>query len=300
MSLKDILNKKNKRIYDIPEAFQKSLEGQQSEQLTKVNALLQRLQFDGDNLRMSNANLQIISDLTYELKSIVLTDEYIKDVTKFANEFTKQAAVNKELISMSIEGAIIPQVADAYISNAKKNAIESLIGAPIDANFIKPIQSLLETAVTSGSSTKETLESIRLFVAGSPDKDSKLLKYAKQITNDSFAIADRTYTNIVATALDIEWYYYSGGDFATTRCFCEERVGNYYHYLEIESWGKGKNLGKCNIGGGKWAGMIPTTDKSTIFTFAGGYNCQHSIMPVSDLVVPKSDKKRAKELGFID
>lgn len=300
MTLKELLNKKNKRIYQVPSAFQKQLELGQQEQLDKVNSLISLLEFDGDNLKTSKKNLKIISELTGELRNAVLTSDYLKAVAKFGNEFIEQASVNKKLISLSIDAAIIPEVAKSYINSAKKNAIESLVGAPIDATFIKPIQALLENAVTSGSNTKETLANIRLFVEGDSKTDSKLLKYAKQITNDSFAIADRSYTNIVATALDIEWYYYSGGEFDTTRCFCAERVGNYYHYKEIEAWGKGKNLGDCNTGGGKWAGQIPTTDQFTIFTFAGGYNCQHSLMPVSIIVVPESDIKRAKKLGFID
>ena len=41
-----------------------------------------------------------------------------------------------------------------------------------------------------------------------------------------------------------------------------------------------------------WQGKMYGTNESTIFVTAGGYNCQHSIMPVSVFAVPKADIER--------
>lgn len=186
-----------------------------------------------------------------------------------------------------------------YIDSAKKNVVDALVD---ENNFIKPIQDILTAAVVNGSNISDTIDSISEFVEGDPSSDSegKILKYVKQITNDSFAVADRSYTSLVSDELGNEWYYYAGSEVAHTRCFCKERVGKYFHYKEIESWGDGENLGKCNIGDGTWAGEFLGTNKSTIFSYLGGYNCMHSLIPVSDVVVPESDLTRARDLGYID
>jgi hypothetical protein len=44
--------------------------------------------------------------------------------------------------------------------------------------------------------------------------------------------------------------------------------------------------------------MNRATDSSTIFAYAGGYNCQHSILPVSEAAVPTDTLKEAIAKGF--
>jgi len=300
MTFNQLLDKKNKRLKDVPKSLQKVLEAQQPGILNDINSLLSSLELSGDSIKINAKNLKLISQIADDLRGVVLNDEYLSAVKEFAKEFNSQALLNDQLIETTFKDVQIPDLSKVYVETAKKGAIESLVGAPIDTEFIKPIQGILENAVTSGATYSETLTSIRNFVEGEGDKEAKLLRYAKQITNDAFAISDRSYTNIVSEALGAEWYYYSGGEFSTTRCFCDERLGKFFHYKEIESWGRGENLGKCDIGGGKWAGEIDGTNEQTIFNFAGGYNCQHSFMIVSEAVVPEEDIQRAISMGFIE
>jgi hypothetical protein len=44
--------------------------------------------------------------------------------------------------------------------------------------------------------------------------------------------------------------------------------------------------------------MNRATDESTIFAYRGGYNCQHSILPVSEAAVPTATLKEAIAKGF--
>jgi hypothetical protein len=44
--------------------------------------------------------------------------------------------------------------------------------------------------------------------------------------------------------------------------------------------------------------MNRATDSTTIFAYRGGYNCQHSILPVSEAAVPKEVLKEAIAKGF--
>jgi len=306
-SFEDLLKDKTKRLADIPANLLTIAEKQQKRVLTDIISLLGELTIKNGAYEITKENIKTIAKISDELKSVFLTPEYLKGVKSFANEFEKQAVLNQSIIKAGFGSTESPIAADAYITLAKRSVIEALIGSPIDKEFIKPIQSILETAVINGSSTNDLITNITNFVEGNKDVDAKILRYVKQISNDSFAIADRSYTSIVADALDNDWFYYSGSEVESTRCFCKSRpgdsqtrYGNFYHYLEIESWGRGENLGKCDLGDGTWAGMIAGTNESTIYSNLGGWKCGHYLMPVSDSIVPESDFKRARDLGFID
>lgn len=299
-SFEDLIKEKSKRLESVPLKFQTAFEKQQRAILDEIIALTNELDIKNGEILINKANLQIISRIDTRLKEVFLNDEYLKSVKQFASEFDKQALINNKLITKGFGEIVYVAVSDAYVALAKKSAVTALIGAPIDTEFIKPIQGLLENAVVNGASLKETLASVRDFVEGDAKNKSKLATYAKQVTNDAFAISDRSYTSIVSEYLDAEWFYYAGGEVDATRCFCLNRVGNYYHYLEIESWGNGENLGECNIGGGEWAGQIAGTNSKTIYSYLGGWNCLHSLMPVSVSIVPESSIDEARSKGYID
>lgn len=298
-SFEELIKEKSKRLESIPLALQTSVEKQQKAILDEIIILLNELEVKNGEILINKENLKIISLIDTDLKKVFLNDEYVRSVKEFAGEFESQAVLNGKLIKKGFGETLTNVASQSYVTIAKKGAIEALIGSPIDTEFIKPIQGLLENAVVNGASIKDTIQDIRDFVKGTNEKDSKILRYVKQISNDSFAISDRSYTSIVSDYLDAEWFYYAGGEIKTTRCFCAERVGNYFHYLEIESWGNGENLGDCNIGNGQWAGEIQGTNSKTIYSYLGGYNCMHSLMPVSEAIVPESDIERAKSLGYI-
>lgn len=299
-SFEALIKEKSDRLEQIPLKLQTVVEKQQNKVLNDILSKLYKLETKDGEYLISSKNIRLISEISDELKSVFLNKDYLESTKEFASEFEKQAVFNQKLIEKGFGETISPVASEIYIQTAKKNAIESLIGSPIDKEFIKPIQSILETAVVNGASINDTMDSIATFVKGSDGNDSKILKYAKQISNDSFAISDASYTSIISDYLDAEWFYYSGSEVDKTRCFCHERVGNYYHYKEIESWGNGENLGKCDLGGGEWAGEIPGTNAQTIYSYRGGYNCMHFFVPVSEFMIPDSDLERARNLGYID
>jgi hypothetical protein len=44
--------------------------------------------------------------------------------------------------------------------------------------------------------------------------------------------------------------------------------------------------------------MARGTNESTIFTYVGGYNCQHSLAPVSVFIVPIEQVRSSIEMGY--
>jgi hypothetical protein len=140
---------------------------------------------------------------------------------------------------------------------------------------------------------------LRYLIEGNEEVDGRLMSHVKRVAYDSFAVSDRSYTNTIATDLGLEFYRWSGGKIEDTRCFCLERAGKYFHREEIKAWGRGENIGKCKSNG-LWEGANSNTDEATIFFYAGGYNCKHSIAPVSKKSVPADVMQRARAEGYID
>ena len=299
-SFEDLIKLKSNRLEEIPLELQTYTQKQQKKVLNDILAQLDKLDKVNGQIKINNKNLRAIADISDELKSIFLNDDYLKAVKEFAKEFDIQAGVNNKLFEKGFGSIDFPNASKTYLDIAKRNSIDALAGAPYETITVKPIQSMLENAVVNGANISDTINSIQQFIEGTDETVGQIDKYIKQITNDSFAIADRSYTSIVADELENDWFYFSGTVVAKTRCFCEQRVGNYYHYKEIESWARGENLGSCNIGDGEWAGEIIGTNESTIYSYLGGYNCLHSLIPVSEFVISESDIERAKSLGFID
>lgn len=299
MTFDKLIQEKINRLESVPLEFQTAVEKQQTKILKRVLELIQELTVKDGYYEITAQNLNTISNISDELKKALLTPEYLKAVKTFASEISVQALLTDKIIEkagFTVESSV---AATTYINIAQKSAIESLIGAPIDKEFIRPIQSILENAIINGAKYTDTIDTVTEFIKGTQEQPSKLMRYSKQVTYDTFAMADRSYASIVSDTLNNDWFYYSGTIIGHTRCFCKHRVFNYYHYKEIESWGNGDNLGVCDLGNGTWSGEIAGTNSQTIYTYLGGWQCQHFLIPVSEFVVPESDIERTKNLGYI-
>lgn len=102
-------------------------------------------------------------------------------------------------------------------------------------------------------------------------------QYARRV-NEIFAIHG---TN------DLIWVAYQGANDELTREFCEYHLAGtesaIYHIDEVRQWA---NEPPFN---GVWDGMIPNTDQNSIFVNAGGFNCRHSFVYMTQRQVQKED-----------
>lgn len=281
MAIKEIISKISERLETVPDNLNSSVIKTQRQIVNEIIDLLSQLERKGDLIVMNKKNLLLIETIADKMKSVVLGSDYVKAVRDFVGEFDTQAAVTDKYFKAAFKEYSGSDVAKEILKVSKKNAVELLLGTPMDANFLMPVKGIIEDAVSSGASWSGTVKSIREFVEGNDQVDGKLLRYSKQISSDAFATSDRAYTNAISDELEIEWYFYTGGLLKDSREFCEEHNNKYYHYKEVEAWASKD-----------WAGKMPNTNAQTIFITAGGFNCKHSIMPVSIFIVPKEDIER--------
>jgi hypothetical protein len=224
----------------------------------------------------------------------------VKAVSEFASEFDIQNDLNFSYFKDVFELKKSSELAAAITLQNKSNAIDLLLNRGADTDFVAPLRGIIENSVITNASYKDTLFAIREFVEGNENFDSRLISYSRQIAHDTFAIADRAVTSTYADEIDADWFLYLGDVITTSRAFCKERHGNYYHWKEIAAWGDGKKTQGLRLpdSDGHWQGEIDGTNKDTIFIYAGGYNCRHAINAVSVAVVPKVVLQRNIEQGF--
>lgn len=287
MTETELLESRLNRLENIPDKFLSDVEKSEKKILAGIIEEIGRLQTEGGTFVKSDTNLALIANIREEIKRIIVSSYYRSAVTSFAREFDEQAIIQDNYFA-KVFNTETSEFADSVLAGMKKRTVDALIGSPMDNSFIKPIENLLYDSVSTGAGFSDTVKSIREFAETTPDTDSKLLQYAKGIAHDAFAISDRTYSAVRSEEIGIEFFLDSGGVLDTTRPFCLERHGKYFHKKEIEMWGDGQKTEGMSWpdSNGDWAGKMPGTNKTTIFSFNGGFGCIHIYAPVSENRVP--------------
>lgn len=255
---------------------------------------LSKLETVNGNIKTSVNNLKQIQKVKNKLNAIILNDDYKQDVNTYLNSFDDTKGLIDNYFSTIVsdfngKGELFK----AILNNSVSITAESLLGAGISNDIINPISDYLSKSVTSGSNLTELIQDLKVKIIGDKDNLGYLMKNVKQIATDSLNQYSANYIKTVSDDLGLKWYKYQGGRKTSSRCFCLERVDKYFHITEVEYWGETPSLWNiCKTKMHKGGGMIAGTNKTTIFTYRGGWQCNHQIIPVSEKIVPKKDLDR--------
>lgn len=178
-------------------------------------------------------------------------------------------------------------LADLQNYSAQK-AISDLIESGVDESFLKPMMNIFKNAIYNGSGIDDLLDELKMYTQGNATRLGVLERYTGQVASDSITQYTSNYTKVISDDLELVFFKYAGNIQKDTRCFCKERVNKFFHQKEIEAWGNGDvTAGKVKSCGFPWPGMIAGTNASSIFTYRGGWNCEHYVIAVSVFSVPK-------------
>lgn len=262
------------------EAVKKFINGVYTTQngiLRRINGLLRQLELSGDQIKPNQANIRLLNKIRAAISSIVVNASYKRRVDDFTKNFTRIKSETDKLYKKtnSSFNPNKPLYKDILRSNIALTQT-SLLETGINQNVVNPMLRIIEQGITSGMQIGEMEETLRTVIVGDSKRLGGLERYVTQITRDALNQYSRNYNQSISATLDMHWYYYSGSIIEDTRSYCRERAGKYFHKKEVEDVPS------------QWSGRIPGTNSSTIFTFAGGYNCRHLWLPVLIDVVPKS------------
>lgn len=300
----ELLKEKIKRLDTIGEKFAGYSKQVQKTMLKNAITKLDSLARDkAGNIIANASNLNKINSIVDTVKVTLEGDEYQSLVSGLLNEMDKQALINDKLLKLQFDELTDNNFdfANALLRKIQATTEVNLLDVST-ANISNGLNQYLNTAISGGASYKDVQEYVQDYLIGAEGKDGSLVRYTRQIANDGFAISDRSRIKVVSESFGAEFYRYQGGTIDTTRCFCEERNGKIFHIKEIQAWGDGEiTMGELSSECGyPWAGMNSGTNSGNIMDLLGGYNCLHSLMPVSEIDVPTEVLRRAMEEGFYE
>ncbi len=261
----------------------------QNQSYNSVLSILKDLEVDKDGyIVQSQANRKVIQKASNAFESGLKNSPYFDGIQQYVNSIPALDSANGAYFDFISQG-YKPNA--QYISSLKKDTIGSLesllMQDGLESQIKAPLVNILNQNINSSAKFSDLLKQVQEYITGSKELDGQLLRYSKQITSDALFNYSRSYQQAVTSDLGLEWYLYSGGITKEgkysggTRPFCADRIGNYYHHSEIEVWASRD-----------WAGKRRGTTSSTIFVYAGGYFCKHSLVPVHESIVPEYAKKR--------
>lgn len=247
-------------------------------------SVLKNLELDREGyIRNNTANRRLLSKAETAFDSSIRNSGYKTGVEKFISHFDSVADLNTEYF-LAISQAFTPNA--QFLRSLQNQAIKQIetmaLNEGLVSNVKTPLMSVLNKNVNTGGSFASFLEEVRAYIIGS-GSEGKLLRYSRTWTTDALYGFARAYQQSITVDLGLTFYYYAGGAIDKTRDFCRERLDQFWSQKEIESWASLD-----------WGGKNPGTTESSIFIYLGGYNCRHSLIPVSEKIVPKEVIDRNK------
>jgi len=299
-SFDELVKQKIKLLENVPEEIATAAERAQREAWRKIAPLLAEMDVDANgNIAQTEDNIRRIGGITEELNKVLAGGEYKAAVQSFLASIDEGVQLTDD-IAKKIDNSFKPDNVQKQLLNiSKQNAINAFFGSGLRERVTQPFLEQLTANVAARAPLREATKALQGVIEGTDSTDGRLLANVRTTANTAQAIADRSYAAAVNDELGIEYFQYLGGEIPTTRSFCEHREGQIFHRIEIEAWGDGKNSGGINdIRNGTWDGRIDGTDSRSIFTFVGGWNCRHYLVPVIKQKVPATVQARAKAEGF--
>jgi len=286
-----IIQDKANRLDSVPAAFYDSLSKFEPSLLAFISNQLSKLELKNGRLKPTASNLKIINSIMTKIRSFMRSERYTDIVKDYGSEFDEQAKLTEKLFEEEIGEFKSNAASKGAFELSKSQALLLLIGDSLNKPLFSKIESLLVNSVSQNALDSDLLDSMSLLIVGDDSRLGTLSNYTSTTNNirDTFSTSDREFTQQSADLQGIVWYMYAGGTIRDTRDFCQARDGKYFHKNEVKLWVTGRQRGAGNPSPStKWQGQIPSTTSSNIFTVCGGYNCNHSLMPVSIFSVPKS------------
>lgn len=264
------------------QVFSKSVVRIQKELYDAVFLKLKNLELDPQGyIKQNSNNRKILREAEAVFEATISSSGFPKAVSKHLDIIPKINNLNSRYFE-TISDKFTPNrnFLKSLQAQAIKNVNEIILQDGLKAQIQFPLNQILEQNVSTGGSFNGMIEQVRNFIVGE-ENEGKLHRYSTTYLRDTLFQYSRSFQESVTADLKLDWYSYSGGKIDTTRDFCLERTGKFFHRSEIESWASES-----------WKGKIPGTTKSSIFVLLGGYNCAHSLIPVSTVIVPKEDLSR--------
>lgn len=250
----------------------------QNKLYSELTVILKDLELDPEGyIKQNGGNRKILRLANEKINEVFSSHSYVTTVNNYVAAVQAIDLQNVKYFTAIEEGFKPNKI---FLRNLQTETIATIekyvLRDGLQSQVIGPLSQIMNQNINSGGKFSGFLEQIKTYIVGNPEVEGRALSYTRTYLRDSLFTYSRTFQQSITSDLGLEFYAYVGGILDRTRPFCAERSGQFYSQKEIESWAELD-----------WSGKKSGTTTSSIFVFAGGWNCAHQIIPVSKLIVPK-------------
>jgi hypothetical protein len=254
---------------------------------TRIGTILADLDIRDGNLVATESNIAKLSQVMADIESDFVDPQWRDAVKEYVKTFDVLDANTTEWVGQI--GSIDKGLMKALRTQYKQISAEYLLNAQsFSQTLLNPIAQEVGAYIATGSRYSDLVSAVTQIVTGGDTSDGAILGNARTTVNDLVSVYERTATNVASEQVGAVFFLYQGRPIKTTRPFCRERANNYYHKQEIASWASED-----------WQGKTEGTNSTTIFSYLGGYNCRHVLVPVRQSEVAAQDLQRMRDKGLI-
>jgi len=231
--------------------------------LDKILARLNEYQVKGA-FKFDIDNLDNVYKVDEIIEEVLKEEGYYKNLKEYKKLFDEN--LTEVIAQYKSFGAVSTPDLKAFNNLAFDNFYTNLAGSITDSSIKVPIKDALLQYIAGGGRYKDFKDTVKEILTTKKIEgniDTIAREYAFQYR--------RAQGQIIATKLNIKYFLYFGTEIETTRCFCQERIGNIYTKEEVESW--------ADL---DWNGKEKGTNKGNIAQKLGGWRCRHDLMAVSE------------------
>jgi hypothetical protein len=254
---------------------------------TRIGTILADLDIRDGSLVASESNIGKLSQVMSDIESDFVDPQWRDAVKEYVKTFDVLDANTTKWVGQI--GSIDKGLMKALRTQYKQISAEYLLNAQsFSQTLLNPIAQEVGAYIATGSRYSDLVSAVSQIVTGGDTSDGAILGNARTTVNDLVSVYERTATNVASEQVGAVFFLYEGRPIQTTRPFCRERANRYYHKEEIASWASED-----------WQGKTEGTNSTTIFSYLGGYNCRHVLVPVRQSEVAAQDLQRMRDKGLI-
>lgn len=286
-SLTNLLDKSEDAFTDSVPALQRKI-------FNRVRTLMRELDVRKGKIRATGANLRKINRIKRDIREIILSDRYLRDVNKFTRSFEKATALQTAFFRTLKSDFTQPKFINTLQDVSIKNTVEALTESGIQANIVDKAADIIRANIAESNTFSNLSDQMRNFLTKTEETVGALQRHTSQITTDALNTYAREYSQVVSESLDSEWFLYVGSLVEDSRDFCKALVKKkWIHRSEFSDITKGR-IDIDNDGDNETVslqGVKKQTNASNFLTLAGGFNCNHIVAPINEEFVPEKIKK---------
>lgn len=279
----------NKEIQSYIDEFIEAMTPIEKSTWNKVAVELKSLSVDNNgDVKKVASNIKVVKRIQKIIDSTTKNSFYQSMVAKLNKALEKILALQTKYF-----GELTDKIPTAFVDATHKQYFELIVSqlteAGIAGNISLRAAAIVRTGIMEGLDYSTLHEQVKNFMIGETGEKGRMVGYSGQIVNDALHGASRAYNAKMVEGLNLKWYQFVGSLSQNSRPICPVLVKKQWiHESEIAGITRGIVDGKKI----STQGMIPGTNSENWITRCNGYNCNHSAIPISELVVPKKLREK--------